>query len=179
MKEMNSSNKLIAILIFVLLLVAVLLFRQNHNLSKIIKNEKGLEIGGKAYTFDATDLKGRSVSISRNALLIFFNTTCEACEITASRWQALYEKYGSKEFGFVGISIEPQEETQEFILKHELTFPIVLDEQKNIARKYLVKHSPQFVMINDKGRVVYYSRFGTGVRKVLNEVEEIIQNIES
>lgn len=175
----KSLNKVLVVLIVISLPVLGLLYKQNQQLSEILKNEKGLEIGDEAYLFEATAINGEHVSIkASNALLIFFNTTCEACEITAPRWQELYEKYVLPDkIKMIGIAREPVETTKLFISKHKLTFPIILDGTEKITKRYRIKSSPQIVLVNQEGKIIYYSQYGTGVRKALKQVQKIVQKI--
>lgn len=165
---------------FLLMITIVMLYKQNQTLSEIINYEKGLEIGDEAYIFEAIDLNGNNLSIkSTNALLIFFNTSCEACILTAHIWQELNEKYSSDDFKIVGISKESIEITRNFIAEYGLTFQIILDKKKRISKKYWVKYSPQIVMVDRRGTIIYYPKFGIRATIALKEAEQIIKNLNS
>ena len=170
------SNKLIFVLIVISLLIIGLLYRQNQYLSEIINYEKGFEIGDNAPMFESTDFNGQKVTIkNKNALLIFFNSTCQACKISASHWQDLFEKYSSKEINIIGISSVPEIPTKNFVLKHELTFPVILDHEQHIMQKYRIKGYPQIVVVDKNGKILLYQRFGIKTMKMLIEAEKILQ----
>lgn len=173
------SNKLLSVLILFAVIIIILLDKQNQNLSGIIENEKSLEIGEAAYLFTATAMNGDKISLdSKNTLLIFFNATCDACQITAHQWQELYDRYQSETTSIVAISKEKKEATEDFIMQHDLSLPIIFDSDGTLQKRYNIRFSPQLVIVNKKGQIAYYHRYDIGARKALSEAETILHDLQ-
>jgi peroxiredoxin len=172
------SNKLLSVLILFAVIIIILLYKQNQNLSGIIENEKGLKIGEAAYLFTATAMNGEKISIdTKNTLLIFFNATCDACRITAHQWQELYDRYQSETTSIIAISKEKKEAAEDFIVQHRLSLPIIFDSDGILQKRYNIKFSPQLVIVNKKGQIAYYHRYDVGARKALGEAETILRDL--
>ena len=173
------SNKLLSVFTLFLFVIIVLIYRQNQNLSGMIVYEKGLLIGDEAYLFNAITMNGNSVSIdSKISLLIFFNATCEACQITVSQWQELYDRYQSETVSIIAISKEAGETTEGFVLQYNLSLPIILDTDGALQRHYSIRFSPQLVIVNANGRIAYYQQYDIGARRAFIEAEAILRDLQ-
>lgn len=170
----------IVTLLIIFLVGIVILAVQNQNISALLKHERTPEIGEKAFLFQATDLTGQKVDIHGvNVLLIFFNTTCKRSLESVRGWQEFYENYSSQRIKVVGISSEPAERMKQFITEQQLTFPIVADPEHKILWKYRVRYVPLLVLVDRKGTILYYQRYGERMTDVLSEVEKRILDRKS
>lgn len=97
---------------------------------------------GKAPDFELTDLEGKTINIEDykgQIVVIHIATTwCPFCNAEAPHLQALYEDYKSKNVAVLIIDVKESKELVENRLRdrHQLTFPIVLDTDGEVAAKF-------------------------------------------
>jgi len=88
-------------------------------------------------------------------VLFFASCNAEAPHLEKEYWQTFRDK------GVVVIGIDtaeeshPKEKAGEFRQKHELTYPILLDETGAVAKAYRVQGFPTNVIIDREGKVRY------------------------
>jgi peroxiredoxin len=120
------------------------------------------EAGGTASDFSARDIDGRTHRLAdhlgkRAILLNFWATWCEPCVAEFPHLRRLYET--NKDHGLVvfGVSMDGPETVANvgaFVRRNRLTFPILLDEDSQIAALYNPKKSaPLSVLIDKRGRI--------------------------
>jgi len=114
------------------------------------------QTGSSAPLFKLKDLEGRPFSLESQkgkvVLLRFWSTQCKSCKEEMPRLEATYQ--GLKSSGMVMITInirDTAEKTAEFIGGMGLTFPILIDENRDAARKYKVFGVPTSFLIDKEG----------------------------
>jgi thioredoxin-dependent peroxiredoxin len=100
-----------------------------------------LKTGDKAPEFQGTDQNGNLIKLSdfqgRKIILYFYpkdNTpgcTAEACDFRDN-----YQMWLSKNYAVVGVSADSVISHKKFAEKHDLPFPLIADENKEILNKY-------------------------------------------
>jgi peroxiredoxin len=130
-------------------------------------------LGNQAPNFSLPNLKGETVQLEsltreKPTLLVFWATWCPTCleEIpTLNRWAEEYP-----ELQIVGVNVqEPAERVEKFTEKHPLRYPVVLDEEAEVAHEYGLVGIPATVLLAKGGRVIYY---GFALPK---NIEQLIQ----
>jgi len=101
----------------------------------------------KGEALDVGALKGKVVVVD------FWATWCGPCRATMPHLSALYEKYQGEGFQLIGISDEKAEVVKPFLEKNPLPYPIGLDAEGEISRKYIVSALPTLVGIDRKGTI--------------------------
>jgi peroxiredoxin len=163
-------------LIVISLVAVVQLAKQNRHISELVEHEKNLEIGDKAYIFSATDLAGQRIDTkAAKVLLIFFSITCESCVKSIDSWKKLYEECGAQGIKVIGISGDPVERTKQFVKEHGLSFPIVADATHKIIWAYRVKFVPLVVLINQKGKILFYQQPDQSMQEAMSDFERNIR----
>lgn len=108
------------------------------------------DVDGK--TFRLSDHLGKSV-----ILLDFWATFCEPCKAEFPHLGALYLRDKDKGLLVIGVAMDGPESAAEvpaFVKRHEVNFPVVLDDDSRIASLYDPKKSmPLSVLIGRDGRV--------------------------
>jgi peroxiredoxin len=99
-------------------------------------------------TFRLSDLHGKKV-----VLLNFWATWCPPCRLEMPTMQKIYADYKEKGFEILAINIESDatEEIREFIKELRLTFPILLDSDMKVTRKYRLIGLPVSMLIDRQG----------------------------
>lgn len=114
-----------------------------------------LEEGDEAPDFRLESIEGRFISLGslrgRSFLLVFFNTGCGFCK---KEMKDLVElaKVG-KEIIAIAIWGGEKDDLIRFAEKLEIDFPILIDENDEIAREYFIKGTPTNFLIDKNGKI--------------------------
>ncbi len=110
--------------------------------------------------FDLPSLSGGNISLEglrgKWVLINFWARWCGPCVLEMPLMNRMYEKLKGKPFEILAINVEnvSKEKIQQFVTDLELTFPILLDSDKSIARKYEVVGLPYSALVNPEGDIV-------------------------
>lgn len=119
--------------------------------------------GTVAPDFTARDVDGKTFRLSDHLgksviLLDFWATFCEPCKAEFPHLGALYVQKKDKGLLVIGVAMDGPESAAEvpaFVKRHDVNFPVVLDDDSRIASLYDPKKSmPLSVLIGRDGRVV-------------------------
>ncbi|MFH1710100.1 MAG: TlpA disulfide reductase family protein, partial [bacterium] len=88
----------------------------------------------KTAQFSLKDISGKTVSLNsykgKAVLLAFFQTTCPSCRDEMPQLEAVYQKYRSKNFDVLAVSIrESANVVRIFARENKLSFTVLLDEK--------------------------------------------------
>lgn len=134
--------------------------------------------GDMAPDFRVEMLDGERIVLSslrgKVVLLNFWATWCPPCREELSHVQAeILDRFAGKDFVMLPVSRGERRETVErFIDKTGYTFPVGLDADQSIFRKYATNYIPRNFLIGADGRVIYVSvgydeaDFGEMIRKI-------------
>ena len=108
---------------------------------------KGLD--GTTYSLEALRHKGLVVAA-------FFKISCPVCQFTFPFLQRLYQRYGSDDVTFLGISQDDAKATAGFARQYGVTFPMALDEKEKgypASNAYGLTNVPTVFLIDADGTV--------------------------
>ena len=117
-------------------------------------------LGNQAPDFTLSNLKGEKVQLSKltgqkPTMLVFWATWCPTCneEIpTLNQWVRLYPG-----LQIVGIDVqESPERVRVFTEKKKFQYPVLLDEEGEVAEQYGLVGIPASVLIAQGGKIIYY-----------------------
>lgn len=159
------SNRVIIWVVLLLLVVGMGVFyftRESKEISEInpIPNPKEKESpqeGFLAPQFALSDLSGKSVSLAdfrgKVILLNFWATWCSPCKREIPSLERLYQKRHDKGFEIVAVNAErsPASTIASFAGKYQMSFPILLNPQGEVASKYWVRAIPTSFLLDKKG----------------------------
>ena len=143
--------------------------------------------GNKAPDFSGKNQEGQLVKLSsfkgkKNIILYFYpKDMTPGCTTEACDFRDQYKRF--KNTTILGVSIDPPERHQKFIVKYSLPFDLIADENKKIVEKYGVWQEKKLygktfmgivrsTFIIDKNGVI--QKIFTKV-KVKGHVEEVLQ----
>jgi peroxiredoxin len=118
--------------------------------------------GTLAPDFTARDVDGKTFRLSDHlgkhvVLLDFWATFCEPCKAEFPHLADLYARDKEKGLLVLGVAMDGPESSAEvpaFVKRHDVTFPVVLDDDSRIASLYDPKKSmPLSVLIGRDGRI--------------------------
>jgi len=139
--------------------------------------------GTQAEDFRLPDLMGQTHHLSQYqgkvVLLNFWATWCKPCTTEMPAMQASYDRL--KDQGFVVLAInelEDIERVKAHIQEHQHTFPVLLDENNEVANLYGVYGLPVSVFIDPSGVVQEYFKGGVLTEEKIHLTFQKIQNIK-
>lgn len=86
-------------------------------------------------------------------LLIFFSLACHVCWDELFEMKEFIEKYNIP-VGIVGIAKETPQALQSFAARYSFVYPIVLDAERQLYRKFRVRLEPYRVIL-ERGKIIY------------------------
>jgi peroxiredoxin len=122
----------------------------------------GSGAGTQAPDFTARDVDGKTFRLSDHlgkhvVLLDFWATFCEPCKAEFPHLAELYARDKEKGLLVLGVAMDGPESSADvpaFVKRHDVTFPVVLDDDSRIASLYDPKKSmPLSVLIGRDGRI--------------------------
>ncbi len=118
------------------------------------------ESGDTIETVEMPTLDGGTVQLEdytgQVVVVNFWATWCGPCVIEMPELQAFYDEYNSQGVEMLGINLgEDAETAQAFIDERDITYPIILDQNGNIADFYALRGQPTTVVFDQNGTIVY------------------------
>lgn len=122
--------------------------------NKPAKEEK--QIGSSAALFTLNDINGKPFSLAEQrgkvVLIRFWSTQCKSCKEEMPKLEAIYQKLKSSGVTLVTINNrDTAEKIAKFIDGMGLTFPLLIDENKDATKKYKVFGVPTSFLIDKEG----------------------------
>ena len=117
--------------------------------------------GNKAPGFSLKALDGKEYSLEKlmqdgPVVAAFFKISCPVCQFTFPFLERLYKRYGGDGVTYLGISQDDARDTKEFAKEFGVTFPMLLDEEKNgypASNAYGLTSVPTIFLIDTDGTV--------------------------
>lgn len=123
-------------------------------------NDVRPEEGHFAPDFTLRTLEGKTVRLSefrgkKVVLINFWASWCPPCRLEMPTMQQIYSEYKARGFEILAVNIESDahQEIRDFINELRLTFPILLDPDMKVTRKFHVIGLPVSVLIDRQGIV--------------------------
>lgn len=114
------------------------------------------DIDGKVHT-----ITGETPSATKASVLVFINTDCPIANSYQPYLQRLREEFDPKEFAIILVHGNPKlrvDETRQHQKDFNISLPVVLDPDQAIARRYHATITPQAVVVDSKGEMLYTGR---------------------
>jgi len=120
-----------------------------------------LDVGHPAPDFTLPDLDGTPRKLSdyrgKVVLLNFWSTWCTPCRTEMPSMQRAFQRHKGNGFEILAVSlnVEGKPPVVEFVKELKLTFMILLDPKKEVARIYRVYALPTSYVIDKQGKIAY------------------------
>lgn len=153
--------------VILLILAGAVVYTLYANFTK--DDVQKVEIGKKAPDFVLSDMNGERHRLSeyegKGVLLNFWATWCKPCEREMPYMDSQYAQYKDQGVQILAVNIgETDVVINEFIKRHQLTFPVLNDKNQDVMNAYGVNPLPITFLIDPNGIVL---RAHTG--EIINE----------
>jgi peroxiredoxin len=116
----------------------------------------GHRVGNQAPDFSLTDLDGNTVSLTdfrgQGVLLNFWASWCGPCRTEMPYLQEIHEQWSYLGIAVLAVNLEESQTTvNNFVTDNNLTFPVLLDTQAEVAKMYSISAIPTTVFIDKDG----------------------------
>jgi len=88
-------------------------------------------------------------------LAIFFKISCPVCQYALPFFERIHQKQGNRRVTIVGVSQNDKRETEEFVRRFGITFPILMDDTKTypVSNAYGLTNVPTAFWISQSGEI--------------------------
>jgi peroxiredoxin len=141
-------------------------------------------IGTDAKAFALNDLDGNKVELQsfrgKVVLLNFWGSRCPPCVAALPEVEILSKDFKDKGLVALGVDGESAQVAREFVKNKGYSFATLIDEGKEVSRKYEVFSTPHFFIIDRKGKIKWRMEGhgpsdGSSLR---NAVERVLKGME-
>ena len=92
-------------------------------------------------------------------MLAFWGSRCAQCPAQLAAASRLVDTYRSAGLAALAVDVDDdQQAAVEFALRHPVSFPVLLDPDKAVARTYRVDNLPMLMLIDRAGTIRYVHR---------------------
>lgn len=142
--------------IILALMVVAIVFTIYTNLTK--ERTALLQVGDDAPDFALVDMNGEKHQLSdykgQGVFLNFWGTWCKPCEREFPIMDKQYQVYRDQGLEILAVNIgESDFAVQKFIDRKELTFPVLIDDNKSVMETYKINPLPTTLLINPEGKI--------------------------
>lgn len=132
-------------------------------------------LGGQAPDFTLATLSDpeQKITLSETAknhtvLIAFWATWCPSCVEEIPLLNSWNDQYTAKGLRILGVNVqEPRGRVLEFEQGHSMNYPILLDENGDVANRFGLVGLPASVMLAKGGEIIYY---GFGLPENIEEL---------
>lgn len=154
---MKNSNRFAVVALLALLGWG--LFKTAAPPSEPVSQTVGIQKGNIAPDFELLTAEGKPVKLSdlrgQKVIVNLWATWCPPCRAEIPDMQAFYEENKDKGVVILGVNLTSTENSVEdvaaFTKGYGMTFPVVLDVEKQVANQYQAISIPTSYMIDSKG----------------------------
>ncbi|MBM7604474.1 peroxiredoxin [Metabacillus crassostreae] len=170
-----KKNRLLMRSVILIILIGALGYTLYSN---FFVSKERVKVGSEAPDFVLKDLDGNEHQLSdykgKGVFLNFWGTWCEPCEREMPYMDNQYSYYKDQGVEVLAVNIaESNIAVQTFIDKHHLSFPVILDKDRQVLNAYGVGPLPTTFLINPEGKVVDITSGTLSERMIRDYMEQI------
>jgi len=148
----------------------------------LLATGSGESRAAKATDFSLPDVEGQRVNLGDlldrgPVLLDFWATWCKPCVKSMPKMVKLHESYRERGLTVLGVNVDgprSQAKVRPFLQTRGITFPVVVDADGAVSRRFHVRAIPTTVLIGPDSEIVY-SQVGAGDQtRLLKAIEALL-----
>jgi peroxiredoxin len=137
-----------------------------------------ITIGETSPDFSLQTVTGKNVSLSdyqgRKVMLVFWLLTCSSCRDELPYLQDFWENSQHDDLTLLTINIGEKETLiKNYVQSQKLTFPVLLDQESVVSKKYTIVHYPTIILLAPDKTV---KKIREEPFKNVGEIEDFIQS---
>ncbi|GAJ97687.1 cytochrome c-type biogenesis protein ResA [Geomicrobium sp. JCM 19055] len=137
-----------------------------------------VEVGDRAPNFALMNMDGEKVELDdyrgEGVFLNFWGTYCPPCEEEMPYMENQYQLYEDEDIEILAVNVGENEVTVDrFVNRYQLTFPILLDQNRDVLNAYGVNLLPATFLIDEQGEVIKRYIGGMSEQNVIDFMELI------
>ncbi|MDR1745579.1 MAG: TlpA family protein disulfide reductase [Planctomycetota bacterium] len=110
--------------------------------------------GANLFRLPMTD--GQPVTVRAPAMLFFFTSWCGYCKQVMPQFRSVTAAARRQGWRVYGIDVgEGPQKANEVIQQFNPNFPVLVDQQSMVARRYGIEGYPTFIVIDENANIVY------------------------
>ena len=122
--------------------------------------QSGANVNEAAPEFQLQQLNGQTISLAdlagHPAVIIFWTSWCLICKTEAPEFNRLMRRYRASGIRVLGINVQESEKrAREGIKDFGIRYPVALDTDANVARRYRVTSTPAVIFVDAYGTIRY------------------------
>lgn len=128
---------------------------------KVKEMQRKLMVGSKFPDFEEKDTNGKSISVAsykgKVVLIDFWATWCPGCLAELPNVLKVYEKYNSKGFEVIGVSLDKDlKKLTDFVKARNVPWRQYFDEPstQKLAQRYIISTIPATYLVNQEGVII-------------------------
>lgn len=134
-------------------------FSQDAAPEQAVSQTVGIQRGNLAPDFSLMTAEGEAIKLSdlrgKKVIVNLWATWCPPCRAEIPDMQAFYEQYKAKDVIILGVNLTATESSVEnvtaFVKEYGMTFPVLLDIDKQVGNQFQAISIPTSYMIDSKG----------------------------
>ncbi|MCR2820277.1 thiol-disulfide oxidoreductase ResA [Lederbergia panacisoli] len=175
MTEKKKRRHLLRTIILVILASAVV-YTLYANFTK--ESREKIAVGDHAPDFILTDMEGNKHKLSdykgKGVFLNFWATWCKPCEREMPYMDNQYQAFKSQGVEILAVNVgQPEFSIKKFVEKHDLSFPILKDSNKDVMGAYDIYNLPATILIDPDGKIIEIIEGELPEKKIIAMMESI------
>ena len=182
MKKTNITTIILTVIFSVMAVEITYLSIQNKKLVQYIsktstrQGKPDLPVGTQLSEISINVLNDKTITLAHEKekyLFIFFSTNCHACIDDSKVWPELFNLTKKSNINLIGICKADSAMVTEFKKEHNIPFTTIPDPDNNIVRQFGIHSFPSKCLVDEAGKVIFYSRGSKGVYDI-KEIKHLL-----
>ena len=124
------------------------------------KQQADANVNDAAPEFQLQQVNGHTISLAdlrgHPAVIIFWTSWCPICKAEAPEFNRLMRRHRASGIRVLGINIQESEKrTRDGIKDFGIRYPVALDTDASVARRYQVRATPTVIFVDAYGTIRY------------------------
>ena len=177
--QRQNTGKQIGIILGLVVVIAIIIALWGNTLNPTAGSGRPLP-GEIAPVFSATDITGEEFRLAdyRGEIVVvnFWATWCPQCEGEIPAFESIWREMGDEGVQFVGVAMDDSLAAVSAVgEEQDVTFPLIVEEEKQITSTYGVTGVPETFVIDQAGNVAYIHIGVVDAETLMSELAELMK----